>query len=124
MTFVSALRRSPGKHPRKQKDACFSIRGRMAASKGGFCGAAGPIAACRDGRKTWLPVGAHAEGRQKPAALRLLLLPPSSPGSSVRSGEAKSGPEGPLYAPNFLEKKWSGRGDSNPRPQPWQGASL
>src|SRR6266436_8047479 len=103
MTFVSALRRSPGKHPRKQKDGCFSIRGRMAASKGGFCGAARPIAACRDGRKPWLPVGAHAEGRQKPAALRLLLLPPCFPALRCGAGKQKSGPEGPLYIPNFLE---------------------
>src|SRR6266481_4556275 len=99
MTFVSALRRSPGKHPRKQKDGCFSIRGRMAASKGGFCGAAPPIAACRDGRKPWLPVGAHAEGRQKPAALRLLLLPPASPALRCGAGEAKKRPRRAALCP-------------------------
>ena len=87
-------------------------------------GAAGPTAACRDGRKSWLSAGAHAEGCPKPAILRLLLLPPGFPGSSVRSGEAKNGPEGPLYAADFPEKIWSGRRDSNPRPQPWQGCAL
>ena len=34
---------------------------------------------------------------------------------------AKSAPKGRFYHPDFLEKIWSGRRDSNPRPQPWQG---
>jgi len=34
---------------------------------------------------------------------------------------AKSAPKGRFYHSDFLEKIWSGRRDSNPRPQPWQG---
>jgi hypothetical protein len=34
---------------------------------------------------------------------------------------SKNGPEGPSKPLHFLEEIWSGRRDSNPRPQPWQG---
>ena len=37
---------------------------------------------------------------------------------------AKSAPKGRFYHSDFLEKIWSGRRDSNPRPQPWQGCAL
>src|SRR6516165_9775481 len=29
-----------------------------------------------------------------------------------------------FQATDFLEENWSGRRDSNPRPQPWQGCAL
>jgi len=37
-------------------------------------------------------------------------------------GEARNGLARPLYHLDLLKKFWSGRRDSNPRPQPWQGA--
>ena len=58
----------------------------------------------------------HSSARHSP-------LPAASPvlsNNGSEAGEAKSGPEGPLQISDFLEKTWSGRRDSNPRPQPWQ----
>ena len=124
MTFISALRRSPGKHPRKQKDACFSIRGRMAASKGSCCGAARPIAACRDGRKPWLPRWRPCRRPPKARCCAPSAASPLLPRLFGAERGSKKRPRRTLYAPNFLEKNWSGRGDSNPRPQPWQGCAL
>jgi hypothetical protein len=63
----------------------------------------------------------HAERRREHARLCFLLLPPCFPGFADRRGEAKNGPAGPLYDTDFLKEIWSGRRDSNPRPQPWQG---
>ena len=106
MTFVSTLRQARGSARGSKKTLGSASRAAWQHPKGAFAvRRGGPMAACRDGRKSWLRVGAHAEGCPKPAILRLLLLPPCFPGSSERSGEAKSGPKGPLYAANFLEKK-------------------
>ena len=66
----------------------------------------------------------HAERRREHARLRFLVLPPCFPGSDVWGGEATNRPEGPLEVIDFLKKNWSGRRDSNPRPQPWQGCAL
>ena len=38
--------------------------------------------------------------------------------------EAKTAPEGRLEVFGFPDEIWSGRRDSNPRPQPWQGCAL
>jgi hypothetical protein len=51
------------------------------------------------------------------------LLPPCFPGFRARGGEAENDPEGPFSAADLLEKDWSGRRDSNPRPRPWQRSS-
>jgi hypothetical protein len=36
----------------------------------------------------------------------------------------RRGPETPGEPRNFVEEKWSGKRDLNPRPQPWQGCAL
>jgi integrase len=62
----------------------------------------------------------HAESNREPARLRFLVLPLCFPGSDIWGGEATNCLEGPFEVINFLKKNWSGRRDSNPRPQPWQ----
>jgi hypothetical protein len=58
--------------------------------------------------------------QRRPSAI-FPQLPPYFPGTAGQGGEAKSDPEGPVHVADFLKKIWSGRRDSNPRPQPWQG---
>ncbi len=48
---------------------------------------------------------------------------PMLPRHRGQAEEAKNGPEGPSQL-NDIDKNWSGRRDSNPRPQPWQGCAL
>jgi hypothetical protein len=43
------------------------------------------------------------------------------PRSRPHGRGSKNGSEGPSYAADFLKEIWSGRRDSNPRRQPWQG---
>jgi hypothetical protein len=94
--------------PDTHKNGCANASGEgMAASKEGFCGAARPIAACRDGRKPWLPVDAHAEGRHKPAALRLLLLPRLF---GAERGSKKAAPKGRSMPLISLRKIGAGDG--------------
>ena len=38
--------------------------------------------------------------------------------------EAKTAPKGRFYPLEISKRFWSGRRDSNPRPQPWQGCAL
>ena len=54
------------------------------------------------------------------------LLPIASPmlPRFRRGGAGKHNPpKGPFDVIDFLKKIWSGRRDSNPRPQPWQGCT-
>ena len=66
----------------------------------------------------------HAERSRKPAASCFPLLPPCFPGFRIGAGEAKAAPKGRSYPIEISKKFWSGRRDSNPRPQPWQGCAL
>ena len=71
----------------------------------------------------------HGSGHWRPyicpewpcARYDLSSLPPCFPGFAEPGGEAKNGPGGPSEAIDFIDEIWSGRRDSNPRPQPWQG---
>src|SRR5271156_4052205 len=65
----------------------------------------------------------HAESSREPATTCFLLLPPCFPRFPDRGGEAKSTPKDAFYPLDFPEEIWSGRRDSNPRPQPWQGCA-
>ncbi len=51
------------------------------------------------------------------------LLPPCFPGGRDRGGEAQIPQGGAPRAVAFIEKNWSGRRDSNPRPRPWQSVT-
>jgi hypothetical protein len=64
------------------------------------------------------------DGGPKPATLRFPLLCPCFPGFSARVGEAETAPKGRFYPLEISKRFWSGRRDSNPRPQPWQGCAL
>jgi hypothetical protein len=61
--------------------------------------------------------------KRKPKAgeFAFWCFPHASPALTIWGGEATNRPEGPFEVINFLTKNWSGRRDSNPRPQPWQG---
>ncbi len=83
----------------------------------------GTIADSRAYRTAGYDGSDHAERSREPARLRFLVLPLCFPGSDVWGGEAANSPEGPFEVINFLKKNWSGRRDSNPRPQPWQGCA-
>ena len=48
------------------------------------------------------------------------VLPLSFQIAAARALEAKTAPEGRFEVLDFPEEIWSGRRDSNPRPQPWQ----
>ena len=48
-------------------------------------------------------------------------FPHASPALTSGAGKRQTGPKGPFEVIDFLKKNWSGRRDSNPRPQPWQG---
>src|ERR1700733_6648683 len=71
-------------------------------------------------------IGGHtyAESGRVPATIFSLSLPPCFPGFAEPGGEARNGPGGPSEAIDFIDEIWSGRRDSNPRPQPWQGCAL
>ena len=98
MTFVSALRRSPGKHPRKQKDACFSIRGRMAASKGGFRGAArrGPLRPVATVENRGFPLAPMQKAAKSPLLCAFCCFPPASPALRCGAGKQKAAPKDAL----------------------------
>jgi hypothetical protein len=66
-------------------------------------------------------IGGHtyAESGRAPATIFSLSLPPCFPGFAEPGGEARNGPGGPSEAIDFIDEIWSGRRDSNPRPQPW-----
>jgi hypothetical protein len=50
--------------------------------------------------------------------------PPMLPRYQGGAGTQENGPEGPPSPHHNVRKDWSGRRDSNPRPQPWQGCAL
>ncbi len=51
-------------------------------------------------------------------------FPSASPTSTLWPGKQKTAPKDRFQLLDSLEKIWSGRRDSNPRPQPWQGCAL
>jgi hypothetical protein len=64
------------------------------------------------------------QAAESPLHFAFCCLLPCFPAFASRAGEAENGPEGPMQSVDFLDEIWSGRRDSNPRPQPWQGWDL
>jgi hypothetical protein len=64
---------------------------------------------------------AHAKGGRAPSTTCFPQLPPCFPGTAGQGGEAKSDPEGPVHAADFLKKNVERAKGFEPRPQPWQG---
>ncbi len=60
--------------------------------------------------------------KRRPMAFRALAR--RSLGRPRSPMQAEGGPRGPFSPTDFMEEIWSGRRDSNPRPQPWQGCAL
>ena len=71
-------------------------------------------------------IGGHtcAESGHAPATIFSLSLPPCFPGFAEPGREARNGPGGPSEAIDSIDEICSGRRDSNPRPQPWQGCAC
>src|SRR4029079_18665853 len=86
--------------------------------------AAVPITASCPGGKPGGGDCIHAKRSRKPATSCFLPLPPCFPGFRAGGGKAKTAPKGRFYPLEISKRFWSGRRDSNPRPQPWQGCAL
>jgi hypothetical protein len=57
---------------------------------------------------------------ESPPDYAFWCFPHASPALTFGAGKRPTA-EGLFEVTNFLKKNWSGRRDSNPRPQPWQG---
>jgi hypothetical protein len=121
MSFAFASPSAPG----KQNGPCFGVRGSTRASKSSLRGVVPhpplPPVTQTENRGFGMP-----PCQRQPVARCFLLsaASPCFPGFRVGGGEAKTSPKGRLYPLDFPKENWSGRRDSNPRPQPWQGCAL
>jgi hypothetical protein len=118
MSFASASRSAPGKHPGNKMGLGSAIRGSTEVSKAGLHrgGAATPIAACLAGEKPWFREVTNAEGSPKPATLRFLLLPPCFPGFRAGVEEAKTAPKDRFKSLISRRKFGAGEGIRTPDP--------
>ena len=119
MMLFHAPRRESRKQAGKLDTACIAIEGSGAAcgeavsfGSAAECCSASRLRNCRPQGRRPCRTPSAASG------ITLFAASPCFPGFGVRDGEAKNGPKG---TSDFIEKIWSGRRDSNPRPQPWQG---
>ena len=97
---------------------------------GGLASAASPQRAQRLARslrameRTGMRWEAAAQGRRNEQGKNAINYAPAASPALPRNGNDKAAFRRPVRTYSDIEKIWSGRRDSNPRPRPWQGRAL